>query len=114
MTAAMTRDERENLQRLVRQREKVLKSAAKQRSAELIADFENQMGSTARFGFTSNFVVSTRFASIAFIAASNIFGEVERSISRRAADSSLLMALLLDFNIKPGSAAGRGVANILQ
>jgi hypothetical protein len=45
----MTRSEREDLQRLVRQREKVLKSAAKQRSAELIADFENQMGSEYRF-----------------------------------------------------------------
>jgi hypothetical protein len=44
MNAIMTRAEREDLQRLVRQREKVLKSAAKQRSAELLADFENQMG----------------------------------------------------------------------
>jgi hypothetical protein len=51
MTAAvtMTRDEREGLQRLVRQRERVLKSAAKQRSAELIADFENQMGQEYAF-----------------------------------------------------------------
>jgi hypothetical protein len=39
----------EDLQRLVRQREKVLKSAAKQRSAELLADFENQMGSEYAF-----------------------------------------------------------------
>jgi hypothetical protein len=31
----MTRNERENLQRPVRQREKVLKSAARQRSLEL-------------------------------------------------------------------------------
>ena len=45
----MTRAEREDLQRLVRQREKVLKSAAKQRSADLIADFENQMGSEYSF-----------------------------------------------------------------
>jgi hypothetical protein len=40
----ITKAEREDLQRLIRQREKVLKSAAKQRSAELLADFENQMG----------------------------------------------------------------------
>src|SRR4051812_23164839 len=40
----MTKSEREDLQRLVRQREKVLKSAAKQRSTELLADFENQLG----------------------------------------------------------------------
>jgi hypothetical protein len=50
MNAIMTRRaEREDLQRLVRQREKVLRSAAKQRSAELLADFENQMGSEYSF-----------------------------------------------------------------
>jgi hypothetical protein len=47
--AAMSKGEREALQRLVRQREKVLKSAAKQRSTELIADFENQMGQEYSF-----------------------------------------------------------------
>jgi hypothetical protein len=47
--AAMSKSEREDLQRLIRQREKVLKSAAKQRSASLLADFENQMGSTYSF-----------------------------------------------------------------
>jgi hypothetical protein len=46
---AMTKGERDDLQRLVRQREKVLKSAAKQRSAELLADFENQMGQEYSF-----------------------------------------------------------------
>ena len=46
---AMTRSEREDLQRLIRQREKVLKSSAKQRSEELLADFENQMGSEYSF-----------------------------------------------------------------
>jgi hypothetical protein len=46
---AMTKGEREDLQRLIRQREKVLKSAAKQRSAELLADFENQMGQEYSF-----------------------------------------------------------------
>ena len=48
-TGAITKSEREDLQRLVRQREKVLKSAAKQRSAELLADFENQMGQEYAF-----------------------------------------------------------------
>jgi hypothetical protein len=38
MTSPMTRHEREDLQRLVRQREKALKDAAKQRSAELLAE----------------------------------------------------------------------------
>jgi hypothetical protein len=47
--SAMTRVERDDLQRLVRQREKVLKSAARQRSVELLADFENQMGSEFSF-----------------------------------------------------------------
>jgi hypothetical protein len=45
----MPRGEREDLQRLVRQRGKVLKSAAQQRSAELLADFENQMGQEYAF-----------------------------------------------------------------
>jgi hypothetical protein len=47
--AQMTKGEREDLQRLVRQREKVLKSAAKQRSRELLANFENQMGQQYSF-----------------------------------------------------------------
>src|SRR4051794_40970224 len=46
---AMTKGEREDLQRLVRQREKVFKSAAKQRTAELIADFEHRMGQEFAF-----------------------------------------------------------------
>ena len=45
----MNKSEREDLLRLIRQREKVLKSAARQRSAELLADFENQMGSEFAF-----------------------------------------------------------------
>jgi hypothetical protein len=45
----ITKGEREDLQRLIRQRERVLKSAAKQRSAELLADFENQMGQEYSF-----------------------------------------------------------------
>jgi hypothetical protein len=47
--STISKGEREDLQRLIRQREKVLKSAAKQRSAELLADFENQMGSEFSF-----------------------------------------------------------------
>jgi hypothetical protein len=47
--AEMTKGEREDLQRLIRQREKVLKSAARQRSKELLADFENQMGQEYAF-----------------------------------------------------------------
>jgi hypothetical protein len=45
----VTKGEREDLQRLIKQREKVMKSAAQQRSAELLADFENQMGQEYAF-----------------------------------------------------------------
>jgi hypothetical protein len=45
----MGKGERKDLQRLIRQREKVLKSAAKQRSEELLADFENQIRQQYRF-----------------------------------------------------------------
>ncbi len=45
----MTKSEREDLQRLIRQREKTKKSAAKLRSTELLADFENQLASEFRF-----------------------------------------------------------------
>jgi hypothetical protein len=48
-TAAMTKGEREDLQRLVRHRERALKSAARERSAQLLADFENQMGQEYSF-----------------------------------------------------------------
>ncbi len=49
MTTVMTKGEREDLQRLVRQRVKVLIATAKQKSAELLADFENQMASKFSF-----------------------------------------------------------------
>jgi hypothetical protein len=45
MTAIMTKGEREDLQRLVRQRERALKSAAAQRSSEMLAEFEQQLAS---------------------------------------------------------------------
>jgi hypothetical protein len=45
IVTTMSKSEREDLQRLVRQREKVLKTAAKQRLAEILADFEQQIAS---------------------------------------------------------------------
>jgi hypothetical protein len=45
----MTKGEREDLQRLIRRREQVLKSAAGQRSAELLADFEQQLASVYHY-----------------------------------------------------------------
>jgi hypothetical protein len=67
--SAMTKCEREDLQRLVRQREKVLKSAAKQRSAELLADFENQMGQTFSFDQDEVWAKSTKIATAAVAKA---------------------------------------------
>jgi len=62
--ATITKGEREDLQRLVRQREKVLKSAAKQRSAELLADFENQMGSEFSFDDDAVWEQATKQAEV--------------------------------------------------
>ena len=66
---AMTKHEREDLQRLVRQREKVVKSAAKQRSAELIADFENQMGQEFSFDQDEVWERATKIAQAALAKA---------------------------------------------
>jgi hypothetical protein len=64
VTNVMSKGEREDLQRLVRQREKVLKSAARQRSAELLADFENQMGSEFRFDDDAVWALAANQAAI--------------------------------------------------
>ena len=45
----MIKGEREDLRRLIQQRQRVLKSAAKQRSAELLAGFEGQMATEYAF-----------------------------------------------------------------
>jgi hypothetical protein len=62
MNPLMTKGERDDLQRLVRQREKVLRSAAKQRSSELIADFENQLGSIYSFDNDATWTEAVRLA----------------------------------------------------
>jgi hypothetical protein len=64
MTNGMTRGEREDLQRLVRQREKVLKSAAKQRSKELLADFESQIAAEYRFDDDAVWAAAAKAAEI--------------------------------------------------
>ena len=46
---AMNKLERDDLRRLIQQRARVLKSAAKQRSAELLAEFEKEMASEYAF-----------------------------------------------------------------
>jgi hypothetical protein len=58
----MTRGEREDLQRLVRQREKVLKAAPKQRSAELLADFADQLCSVYHYDDDEVWEEATRIA----------------------------------------------------
>jgi hypothetical protein len=65
----MTRNEIEDLQRLIRQREKVLKSAAKQRAAEVLADFENQMGQKYSFDDDHVWAESTKIANAAVAKA---------------------------------------------
>jgi hypothetical protein len=60
--SAMTKGEREDLQRLIRQREKVLKSAAKQRSNELLADFENQLGAIYSFDSDATWAEAAKIA----------------------------------------------------
>jgi hypothetical protein len=60
----MTKGEREDLQRLVRQREKVLKSAAKQRSTQLLDNFENQMGQEYAFDQDAVWEQAVKFADL--------------------------------------------------
>jgi hypothetical protein len=45
----MTKSEREDLQRLIKQRGRVQVSAAKQRSADILADFESEMAAQYAF-----------------------------------------------------------------
>lgn len=49
MTERMTKGERDDLLRLVRQRERVCKSAAEERSAALLAEFERQISAIYAF-----------------------------------------------------------------
>jgi len=49
MTARMTKAERDDLVRLVKQRERVAKSAAEQRSAMMLADFEREISAVHTF-----------------------------------------------------------------
>jgi hypothetical protein len=65
----MTRNEIDDLQRLIRQREKVLKDAATQKSAELLADFENQMGQEYRFDQDDVWAEATKIAEAAVAKA---------------------------------------------
>jgi len=60
----MTKGERDDLHRLVRQREKVRKSNAKLRSKELLADFENEMAAQYSFDDDSVWEQATKAAEV--------------------------------------------------
>lgn len=62
MADRMGKGEREDLQRLIRQREKVQKSAAKARSTELLADFENQISAEYSFDDDAVWAAATKAA----------------------------------------------------
>ena len=47
--STMTKTERNDLARLIRHRERLMKTAASQRAAELLADFERQLGTIYSF-----------------------------------------------------------------
>ena len=49
MTGKMTKAERDDLVRLIKQRERIAKSAAQQRSAQMLAEFERQVSAAHAF-----------------------------------------------------------------
>lgn len=101
---SMTKSEREELQRLVRQREKVMKSAAKQRSLELLADFENQISAEYSFDDDAVWAEATRLADIEVKKAQEV-------VARRCAE------LGIPRQFAPGLSLGwrhRGYNNMLN
>ncbi len=76
--AAMTRRERDDLAALVRRRERVAKTAAAQRSAELMADFEQKLAAVYK---------STDDAWRDITATANrVVAEADQEIARRCRD----------------------------
>jgi hypothetical protein len=61
----MTKSERDDLARLIRNREKVMKSAAVQRSSELLAEFEQQMASVYSYDQDETWKAATEAAHAA-------------------------------------------------
>lgn len=74
----MTKGERAELGQLIRKQERVMKAAASERSAKLIAEFEQQMDET--FSFNDDAVWKQAFA-----AASEVMAEANRKIAARSA-----------------------------
>jgi hypothetical protein len=100
----MTKAEREDLQRLIRQREKVLKSAATQRSAEVLADFENQMGQ--QFSFDQD-KVWAEAAKIANAAVSKAQEQIKARCREIGIPDRFAPRLSLDW-------CNRGYGNLLK
>jgi hypothetical protein len=71
----MTKSEREDLAKLIRDRERVMTAAAKQRSAELLAEFEQQMASEYRFDEEETWKQATIAAHAAGKAANQAIAE---------------------------------------
>lgn len=71
----MTKSEREDLGKLIRNREKVLKTAAAQRSAELLAEFEQQMASEYQFDQDEVWRQAVAAADAAVKAAERVIAE---------------------------------------
>jgi hypothetical protein len=70
----MTKGEREDLIRLVKQREKVAKTAAEQRSAAMLADFERQVSAAHKFNDDEVWNAAT---AAAVDAAKKVNAEIE-------------------------------------
>ena len=82
MTAALTKQERTDLVSLVKKQERVLKSAAKRRSAELLADFERQV--SAIYSFDDDEVWKAAYAE-----ARKAVGEAREVIAKRCGEMGI-------------------------
>ena len=71
----MTKSEREDLAKLIRNREKVMKSAARERSAELLAEFEQQMASVYSYDQDEVWKSATEAAAAAVAVAQQAIAE---------------------------------------
>jgi hypothetical protein len=79
MTGGMTKGERAELGQLIRKQERVMKASASERSAKLMAEFEQQMDET--FSFNDDAVWKQAVES-----AKEIMADANRKISARSAE----------------------------
>lgn len=74
-TELMTRSDRDTLVKIVRQRERVAKTEAKERSAVLMADFERQLDTNYSFNDSAVWAEATKAANEAVTAAKQKIAE---------------------------------------